>query len=80
MYDASKAVDGNIATCMRTLDIGRTSPQKTVWWKVDLGEVYTINSINILFRAYNGYGKKFVNFLDIFGSFMFVKQIDCIAR
>lgn len=80
MYDASTAVDGNIATCMRTLDIGRTSPQKTVWWKVDLGGVYTINSINIQFRAYNGYGIKFVKYLDIFGSIILVKQIDCIAR
>lgn len=55
-YDASNAVDGNTATCMRTLDIGCTSPQKTVWWKVDLGGVYRINSIDILFKTYDGYG------------------------
>lgn len=59
-FDASNAVDGNSATCMRTLEIGFTSPRQTVWWKVDLGDVYTINSINILFRTYDGYGIKFV--------------------
>lgn len=29
-YEASNAVDGNPSTCMRTLEIGLTSPQKTV--------------------------------------------------
>lgn len=55
-YDASRAVDGNTATCMKMLEIGRNSPQKTVWWKVDLGGVYSISSINILFKHYDGYG------------------------
>lgn len=59
-YEASNAVDGNPATCMRTLEIGHTSPQKTVWWMVDLGGIYTINSINILFRIYDGQGIKLV--------------------
>lgn len=54
--EASYAVDGSISTCMRTLDIGRTSPYKTVWWIVDLGEVYSIYSIYILFKTYDGYG------------------------
>lgn len=37
MYVASNAVDRNTATCMRTNGIGRTSNDKTMWWKVDLG-------------------------------------------
>lgn len=53
---ASNAVDRNPETCMRTLPIGTNSPDKTVWWKVDLGGVYSIHSINILFKNYNGYG------------------------
>lgn len=48
-YDARNAVDGNPATCMRTNDIGGNSVYKTVWWKVDLGRVYHIYSINILY-------------------------------
>lgn len=55
-YDASNAVDGNTATCMRILPIGPTNPDKTVWWKVDLGGVYSIYNINILFKNYDGYG------------------------
>ena len=56
MYKAGNAVDGNITTCMRTDAIGRTSPDKTVWWKVDLGGVYKIYSVNIVFKNYGGYG------------------------
>ena len=55
-YGAENAVDGNTATCMRTSQIGPNSPYKTVWWKVDLGGVYNIFSVNILFKNYNGYG------------------------
>nr|XP_022311199.1 uncharacterized protein LOC111116496 [Crassostrea virginica] len=54
-YGAANAVDGNTATCMRTKDIGPNSQDKTVWWKVDLGGVYNIYSVNILFKNYNGY-------------------------
>lgn len=54
--DASNAVDRNTATCMKTLPIGKNSPDKTVWWKVDLGGVYSIQTINVLFKNYNGYG------------------------
>lgn len=54
-YDANFAVDGNISTCMRTTDIGISSPYKTVWWKVDLGGVYSIYSINVLFKNYAHY-------------------------
>lgn len=45
---------------MRTNNIGLTSPDKTVWWKVDLGGVYSIYSINLLFKSYDGYGMYFV--------------------
>mgnify|MGYP003692496645 CR=1 FL=1 len=50
---------------MRTEAIGPTSPYKTVWWKVDLGGVYNIYSVNILFKNYIGYGMYLhVNLLD----------------
>ena len=55
-YGAEKAVDGNTATCMRTHAIGPNSPDKTVLWKVDLGGVYNIYSVNILFKNYDGEG------------------------
>lgn len=59
-YDASNAVDRNSATCMRTDEIGRNSQHKTMWWNVDLGRVYSIYSIDILFENYDGYGIYFV--------------------
>lgn len=55
-YGADNAVDGNIMTCMRTEEIGRSAPSKTLWWKVDLGGPRNIYSINILFKNYNGFG------------------------
>ncbi|XP_078330759.1 receptor-type tyrosine-protein phosphatase kappa-like [Crassostrea virginica] len=54
-YSAENAVDRNTATCMRTEPIGGNNRYKTVWWKVDLGGVYNIYSVNILFRNYDGY-------------------------
>lgn len=60
VYHASSAVDRITATCMRTNAIGFSSPEKVMWWKVDLGRVYNIYSINILFKNYNGYGMYFV--------------------
>lgn len=59
--EARNAVDGNIETCMRTGDIGLTSDYKTAWWKVDLGRVYNIYSINIQFKNYDGYGVCFIS-------------------
>lgn len=53
------AVDKNTATCTRQYDIGLSSLYKTVWWKVDLGDVYNIYSISILFKTYDGYGMYF---------------------
>ena len=57
-YRASNAVDRDITTCMRTEVIGSGSSYvyKTTWWKVDLGGVYNIYSINILFKNYDDYG------------------------
>lgn len=55
-YGADNAVDGNIMTCMRTVEIGRISFYKTLWWKVDLGGPRNIYSINIMFKNYNGLG------------------------
>ena len=55
-YGAENAVDGNTATCTRSEQIGQNSPDKTVWWKVDLGGVYNIYSVNILFKNYEEYG------------------------
>ena len=55
-YGAENAVDGNTATCTRTEPIGQNNPYKTVWWKVDLGGVYSIYSVTILFKNYDVYG------------------------
>nr|XP_022311643.1 multiple epidermal growth factor-like domains protein 10 [Crassostrea virginica] len=52
-YRAGNACDRDVTTCMRTNPIGLSS-DKTVWWKVDLGGVYNIYSVNILFLNYNG--------------------------
>ncbi|XP_078327528.1 receptor-type tyrosine-protein phosphatase alpha-like [Crassostrea virginica] len=59
-YVADNAVDRNTATCMRTEAIGQGEqvPDKTVWWKVDLGGVYNIYSVNILFKNYDGYEQR----------------------
>lgn len=59
-YLAGNAVDRNFSTCMRTEAIGGNSPYNTVWWKVDLGGVYNIYSVNILFKNYDGYGNVFL--------------------
>lgn len=46
---------------MRTQDIGTTSFKKAVWWKGNLGGMYSIYSINILFRNYVSLGINFFN-------------------
>ena len=55
-YGAVYAVDRDTKTCMRTLSIGQSSQHKTVWWKVDLGRVYNIYRVTILFKNYEGFG------------------------
>ena len=59
LYKAGNAVDRGTTTCTRTDPIGISSqiPDKTVWWKVDLGGLYNIYSVNILFKNYEGQGK-----------------------
>ena len=59
IYVAGNAVDRDIRTCMRTDPIGKNSDYYRVWWKVDLGAVYNIYSVNILFKNYDGYGNFF---------------------
>lgn len=53
---------------MRTKAIGTQSPEKTVWWKVDLGGVFNIYRINVLFKKYDEsvgvyYCNKYYNYL-----------------
>ena len=55
-FVAGNTVDRDLTTCMRTKPIGSSAVDKTVWWKVDLGGVYNIFSVNILFKYYDGYG------------------------
>lgn len=55
-YKANNALDRNTSTSMRTDQIGGNSWYKTMWWKVDLGGMYTIYSINILFKNYDYLG------------------------
>lgn len=55
-YVAGNAVDRDVMTCMRTEGIGPNSLNQTMWWKVDLGRVYSIYSVNVLFKNYNVYG------------------------
>lgn len=46
---------------MRTNNVGPNAPDKTVWWKVDLGEMFGINSVTILFRNYDNLGMLLFN-------------------
>lgn len=52
IYFASNAIDNNTKTCMRTRDIGQSSIDKSVWWRVDLGRVYNIYRISIMLKNY----------------------------
>ena len=72
-YKAGNAVDRDITTCMRTIPIGQNSPDKTVWWKVDLGEIYSIYNVSIRFKNYDGYGNYVSFWID---SLMFVLTFD----
>lgn len=57
-YEATNAVDRNTTTCMRTnaIGIGSSASSKHTWWKVDLGAIYNIYSIDILFKDYRQLG------------------------
>lgn len=78
LYVASHAVDKKPETCMRANDIGYHSPDKTTWWKVDLGGVYSIHSINILFKNYDGYETRQQG--RFAGFYLFVSNTDVSSR
>lgn len=40
----------------RTYEIGKGGSLKTTWWKVDLGKVKSIYSVQIDFKKYEGFG------------------------
>ncbi|XP_061170694.1 receptor-type tyrosine-protein phosphatase epsilon-like [Saccostrea echinata] len=48
--EADNAVDGNQSTCTMTKPIGPNTGHDRVWWYVDLGDVYSVYSINIHFK------------------------------
>lgn len=62
LYTAGNAVDRNTMTCMRAQAIGHNSVFKTVWWKVDLGRLYNIYSIDIIFKSYETYGMRICHY------------------
>lgn len=64
-YAASHAVDRNTSTCMRTVEIGTTAPQRFTWWKVDLGGTFNIYNINVLFKNYDKFGMYLVDCLQV---------------
>lgn len=66
---AGKAVDGNMSTCMRTDDIGITTTYSKTWWYVDLGGIYNVYNIRIVFKDYPGYSKYVILVVDTFVSF-----------
>lgn len=89
-FSASLAVDRNTSSCMRTSEIGLHSTSQTMWWKVDLGRVYSIHSVIIIFKTYEGYGMyylmllffqsvKFIQYLSFLRSIQ-VSNIGCILR
>lgn len=49
-YAARNAVDGD-TKCSNAQQIGLRSPWKDMWWKVDLGGVYSIYSISLQFNT-----------------------------
>ena len=57
MYDARYAVDKDVTTCARTEVIGTTSADKSVWWRMDLGEMSIVQRVDISFKNYDGFGK-----------------------
>ena len=76
IYEADNAVDRNITTCMRTDAIGENSRDQTVWWRVDLGGVYNIFSVNVLFKNYYGQG----NFFPSIITYNYFDETACIIR
>ncbi|XP_069128410.1 uncharacterized protein [Argopecten irradians] len=53
-YDAGRAVDGILATQLESGHCSHTgSGHHQAWWKVDLGQVYRIQMINITYRHHD---------------------------
>lgn len=53
----TKAVDLDNSSCARMDDIGTTSPDKSTWWYVDLGDIYSLYNIRIQFEDYEDFSK-----------------------
>lgn len=77
-YEAKNAVDGLVETCMRTHPMGFNSPYISVWWKVDLGGIYNIFSISILFKNYDGYGIEFFTITLLLNTVLCSVRINCV--
>ncbi|XP_062602581.1 multiple epidermal growth factor-like domains protein 9 [Saccostrea cucullata] len=55
-YISSNAVDRDERTCTGSKVIGGDSTgDKAVWWRVDLGDIYSVYSISIIFKNYAGF-------------------------
>ncbi|XP_048750094.2 multiple epidermal growth factor-like domains protein 10 isoform X2 [Ostrea edulis] len=50
-YQSSNAVDRVNSTCTRNRPIGRYR-YESVWWRVDLGDIYNVYNVIILFKDY----------------------------
>lgn len=62
MCDVGRVVDGDISMCMWIEDIGIwLNNDKKIWWYVDLGGVYNVYNIRILFMDYCGESKYVCN-------------------
>ncbi|XP_061170724.1 protein draper-like [Saccostrea echinata] len=57
-FISSNAVDRDPSSCTRNYEIGRTSPHTSVLWRVNLGDIYSIYSIRILFKDYGSVYEK----------------------
>lgn len=58
---ASTVVDKNIQTCARMEDIGTTTNDRSTWWYVNLGGIYSVYNIRIQYKDYDGFSKYSIN-------------------
>merc|ERR1719171_1727270 len=49
--DSSRAVDGSIETAWSSGSCTHTNEEKAAWWKVDLGEAYAIDKVEVTNRG-----------------------------
>ncbi|XP_062573667.1 multiple epidermal growth factor-like domains protein 11 isoform X5 [Saccostrea cucullata] len=52
IYHSRNAVDRNNDTCTRTRPIEPSNWSNQTWWYVDLGGIYNVYKVNIIFRLY----------------------------